>query len=566
MTHPTRTMRKTSPLLAVVLLFALAAEARAGSFHTYSCRTPSGATAPTEGWSSTLASPSMEIRNSCAAGGELKVNFAGSVPAGAIAGWRYTVPETLGIGRVRLWRSGGAAGKSASGGLPYWLISRRDTLFPRDAIEVCGQDPATENCVSRGDGFNALSDQNVKVFEGLGAPTFWATVQCGGENQCDPGGSLPAAFLNIHAADVELLDSASPTVASTTGDLLDPGPVSGRRMIGAELKDIGSGVHSIDLEVDGNKVASSTVTACAASETAADGTRAFTQRIPCPASASASIEFDTTTVTDGEHRVRLVGEDAAGNRTSIVERTITVYNTPATPVDAQGITGAVNPFAQPGHLPNGSGAAEGLKPRLRILSGSRERVSTSGPRRTIRLSASLATPTGQPVAGARLAVVSKVSGRTPEQLTGFQTTDDSGRVTFTLPAGPTRTLRLAYYAFSDSRTFTLSPAVVALARTTITMRVSPRRLRAGQLVRITGSVSRDGMPAGGIDAILQGYQKGLGWRTFRSPKVDARTARFETRYRVRYSANRLRFRIVVRSQEGYPYATSIGPSASVRVR
>ncbi len=555
--------------LAMVGAFAaMATSAFAGSFHVYSCRTPAGATAPTDGWSSSLVTPQSSIRNTCANGGEFHVELVGSVAPGTVAGWRFTASDATVVGRVRLWRSGGAAGRYASGGVPLWLISRPGTeIAPGSTVDVCGQDPVVGSCVSRGDGFNALSDQNVITFDGQGASTFWGSVQCIGGGRCEGVGPLPDAFLNLHAADIELREDSLPTATGTpSGDLIADGPVSGKRSVSATLKDAGSGVYSLDVEVDGRRVAGVVAPGCASAEAAADGTRAFTRRQPCPLAADLRVELDTATLADGERDVRVVAADAAGNRTTVSERKVTVYNTPATPLDPQGVARARNPFAAPGHLANGSDAAEGLKPIVRILTRGKQRATTLGPRRPLRVVGSLTTSAGLPVVGARLAVVSKVSGRQAEQLEASQTTDASGKVSFLLPPGPTRTIRLAYYAFSDSRTFTQSAAVTALARTSLALRVNPSKVRAGQLVSLSGSVTKEGLPTRGVIAVMQGYQAGLGWRTFRTVRVSGTSGRYVTRYRLRYSSNKLKFRVVVRNQEGYPYATTVSRSYSVRVR
>ena len=562
-------LRRTAGLIVLLAAMSVTADtALAGTYHVYSCRTPAGGTAPTDGWSSSLSTTLSRMRNTCDAGGEMAVELAGAVPLGTVAGWRFTAPDNVSIGRVRLWRSGGAVGMYQSGGLPYWLISRPGTVHAAGStIEVCGQDPSVGSCVSRGDGFRAMSDQNVVDFDAAGAPTFWATVQCGGVGPCDGTAPLPDAFLNVHAADVQLRDDAAPrTDGPVAGDLLVDGAVSGTRTVTAPLADVGSGIYGLDIEVDGRRVAGAVSSTCAQAQTAADGTRAFTQRKPCPPIATLKADIDTATLADGDRAVRVVAQDAAGNRIVVAQRTITVYNTPPTPLDAQGVARASNPFAQPGHLPNGAGAAEGIKPVLRILTRKGPRTSTLGPRRTVQLTGSLTTPAGQPIVGARLAVVSKVSGRQPEQLDGYHVTDANGYMSFSLPPGPTRTVRLAYYAFSDSRTFTQSAAVTALARTALTLRVGPRRVRAGQLVTLTGGVSREGLPQRGVIAVLQGYQAGLGWRTFRTVRISGTSGRYSTRYRIRYSSNRLKFRVVVRNQEGYPYATTVSRSYAVSVR
>jgi hypothetical protein len=166
---------------------SLAADtAGAGTYHVYSCRTPAGGTAPTDGWSSslstTLVAHAQHLRRGRRDGGRARR----AVPLGTVAGWRFTAPDNVSIGRVRLWRSGGAVGMYQSGGLPYWLISRPGAVHAAgSSVEVCGQDPSVGSCVSRGDGFRAMSDQNIVDFDAAAPRRSGATVQCGGVGPCD---------------------------------------------------------------------------------------------------------------------------------------------------------------------------------------------------------------------------------------------------------------------------------------------------------------------------------------------------------------------------------------------
>jgi hypothetical protein len=65
--------------------------------------------------------------------------------------------------------------------------------------------------------------------------------------------------------------------------------------------------------------------------------------------------------------------------------------------------------------------------------------------------------------------------------------------------------------------------------------------------------------------VLQGYQAGLGWRTFRTVRISAPPALLDP---VSHPLQQqpLKFRVVVRNQEGYPYATTVSRSYAVRVR
>lgn len=57
--------------LLVGLWLAPVAAAGAGEYHVYSCRTPTGSTAPTDGWSGSITGSWNYDPNSCASGGSL---------------------------------------------------------------------------------------------------------------------------------------------------------------------------------------------------------------------------------------------------------------------------------------------------------------------------------------------------------------------------------------------------------------------------------------------------------------------------------------------------------------
>jgi hypothetical protein len=86
---------RLTPALILGLSLALAAPAHAGKYHVYSCRTPSGATAPTSGWSGSLNGSWMYDIDSCASGWSLTAALDGAVEHGANvsdAAWTFSAP------------------------------------------------------------------------------------------------------------------------------------------------------------------------------------------------------------------------------------------------------------------------------------------------------------------------------------------------------------------------------------------------------------------------------------------------------------------------------------------
>src|SRR5580700_6007173 len=81
--------RRTARLGAVVVVLAAAASgaaavpstAAAGQFHVYSCRTPSGESAPTDGWSGSVTGTASIVEDTCSqAGGALMAGLPAETP------------------------------------------------------------------------------------------------------------------------------------------------------------------------------------------------------------------------------------------------------------------------------------------------------------------------------------------------------------------------------------------------------------------------------------------------------------------------------------------------------
>ena len=109
------------PAVAVALMAAAAAvpgSARAGEYHVYSCRTPSGESAPADGWSGSKTGTATLAEDTCSQpGGALIAALRDQTARTAnadVATWAFTAPpdttlaggDALARGR-RGWRRGG---------------------------------------------------------------------------------------------------------------------------------------------------------------------------------------------------------------------------------------------------------------------------------------------------------------------------------------------------------------------------------------------------------------------------------------------------------------------------
>src|SRR4029077_12812173 len=117
-------------------------------------------------------------------------------------------------------------------------------------------------------------------------------------------------------------------------------------------------------------------------------------------------------------------------------------------------------------------------------------------------------------------------------------TGSDGRFVYVLPAGPSRDVRFTYFAFSDSRAVELSNVVHVAALAPLTIRADHQRVTGARVVRLTGRVgARTGIPRAGLLVTLQGFQRGYGWRTFRTVHTDPH-GRWHTSYRFRSTHGR----------------------------
>jgi hypothetical protein len=228
--------------------------------------------------------------------------------------------------------------------------------------------------------------------------------------------------------------------------------------------------------------------------------------------------------------------------------------------------GLANPLATTGgHVANGTSPAG--RPRLtlafRLASGATTTRVRSPRGRRWTLAGRLLDGAGHGIGGARLAVAEQVAGRRWTAHGAVRTGAD-GRFAFALPPGPSRALKVAYYPFSDSRTFTASNVATEDALAPMTIGAAPRRVAAGGAVRLSGRVGGEALPRGGLLVTLQGWQAGWGWRTFRTVRTT-RAGAWSTRYRFRLPHGRFAFRALVPRQGAFPFASSRSPAVTVTV-
>src|SRR5262249_55912433 len=260
---------------------------------------------------------------------------------------------------------------------------------------------------------------------------------------------------------------------------------------------------------------------------------------PCPLSVRASVSIDTAMVPEGSHLIGVYLEDAAGNRTPL-----------ATPAQRDVIRrGAVN---------GGNGGDGAVLTRT-----GRYRVTTSFAKRRPLLRGTL-TRGGAPVTDAVLDVLGETSVRGAAARKIAETrTDAQGRYSIRAPGGPSRTLRVAYRAYTADAGYATQTSVLQRVRARVTLIARTRHVALRGTARFSGAVRGGYVPRRGELVELQAVGAGR-WRTFATGRTN-RKGRYTARYSFKHitSPRTYRFRARSRYEPGYPFL--LGISSSVRV-
>jgi hypothetical protein len=316
---------------------------------------------------------------------------------------------------------------------------------------------------------------------------------------------------------VDLDDGLAP-VLGLGGSLLGPGSRRGAQQLGTVASDAGGGVRRIVAQVNGEPLDAATA-GCAL----ANGVGLLLR--PCPAQGSLAIPAATGSepFRQGPNEVRVCALDLARvdpNRTCRSERV----------------------------------RVDNLCP-LSSVAGSRLRAHISGPAKLesnerAAVVGRLADADGTDVAGARVCVAARTRLRaTTERVVRTPLTDERGRFRVRLPAGPSREVRVAHWATSESA---LERYLHLRVRARPLLRIRPGRpLHNGESARFR--VRLPGPSAGHRRVVLQANAGGR-WIPVRNGHTDG-GGRWRTSHRFRSTTGTrtYRFRALVPRQRGYPY-------------
>ncbi len=552
-----RTVAATAALLLALVLM-LPARALAGTFHVYSCRTPTGESAPTDGWSGFSAGAKSHALDTCSSPNGALISALDDrtqrLANVDIATWSLGLPSGEALAGATLWRAGDAdGGFNTNGGYEYTIAGPGQTSYFESCI-------AFANCEhGKGDVSQPLSPNNkIPVLSPHLGQHLYVSATCEGNpgEACPEGAGDPnhyAAVIYLYAADLTLEQTAAPSASNVGGELASASTITGTSDLTFNAGDPGAGVYQAVISVDGQVVRSTVVNEnggrCRNVGQTSDGTAAFLYLQPCPASASANVSLDTTKIANGAHHVVVEVTDAAGNSTPVIDRQLIVYNPPA--------PGAPGPA-------NGTNASSSATLAVRWKSTVRSHLGSSfGVAHTI--TGRLTTASNLPIAGARIELLATPSMTGARTLTmTAPTTDADGRFTVQLARGvSSSTLRFLYRAHFGDPIPAASGALTLAVRTGIAMTIAPRIASAGSSIHFHGRLLGGPVPGEGKQIVLEARSPGGPWIEFRVVRTNARGA-FRAAYRFRFPGPaRYLFRARSEPESDYPFAA--GASATVAV-
>jgi hypothetical protein len=333
--------------------------------------------------------------------------------------------------------------------------------------------------------------------------------------------------------------------------------------LGLNAADVGGGVFRAIIDADGADALA--IPLGGPRQTCRDldpdpGLNGFDAAQPCPLRIdNGSLDVDTSKLPQGRHVVRVLLEDAAGNRTPIfgpVTRNITSSE-------------AIGPGSDPAlrGAANGDGASD--LARLTAHWGRRGSrtllVSRFGRAHVVR--GRLRTADGAPIANAAIDMVSKttaVNARELAKRAGPRTGAD-GAWRIALPEGvSSRDVTFRYRSHVNDTIAAATAGVRLRVRAGLHLTIHPRRARRGQAIHFRGRLLGGPLPRGGKQVVLMARASRGGWVRFNVVRTDG-GGRFRAVYRFRQAgATVFRFRALSLSEAAYPYLA--GGSNVVKVR
>jgi hypothetical protein len=388
-------------------------------------------------------------------------------------------------------------------------------------------------------------------------PAHWFEFRVTCLDQCAPG----QAIARVVKAWFDV-DDPSPPTGGLVGSATDAQTWSGVVRFGLNAVDVGAGLYRAVVEVDGADALAlplGDVGGTCKDIGPSPDVNEFAAARPCPLRIDGGgLDVDAGKLPQGRHVVRVMLEDAAGNRMAI-------FGPLVRNIAANGAIGPGSDLALRGAA-NGEGASDQatLTAHWGRKGGRTLLVSPFGRSHVVR--GRLRGLDGAPISGAAIDVVSKttaVNARELAKASGPRTRGD-GSWFLVLPRGvSSRDLSLRYRSHVNDTIPAATAGVRLRVRAGLRLTIHPRVARRGQAIRFAGRLLGAPLPRGGKQVVLMARASRGGWVRFNVVRTGAH-GRFRTTYRFQQPGTaRYRFRALSLAEAAYPYLA--GGSNVVRV-
>jgi hypothetical protein len=517
---------------AVFACAILAASASAASYSVYACAGPSGEALPNTTWFPRLSDPShsaaFTFGSSCA---DLSVTAAaGTALAGAeSAGFAFDAPGGTSIAGYLLRRSAGVAFSSSSSNPGLSAGIRRTVSSGNTYAGECSA--VTTACTIAESGTQSA---------GLDASSLQLGVECAQLSPACAAGKLSTLRAKLVEARVDLKDANTPTLSLTGGTLTDPNETSASRTLSVLAKDLGGGIRSVKLTIDGVEITS------AASGGAC--TEPYTVTVPCPINVPVTFPVAVASYGNGVHTAVVSATDAAGNVGTLTPINFTLG------AAGNGVVGS------------GSGSTGTPVVTIPSLVTSKSLIDGTASR-SVSVGGFLLTTSGDPIVGATLDVSSVNLGGSDSTSTalGSVVTGVDGSFNYKLKPSGAQRITFAYRPRAGANQ-TASASTIVRERIALTAKGSSSVLSYGGKLTISGRLGGAGAAAGGAPVEIQ-VAAGKKWIA-----VDSVSTSKSGKYKWQHRFKRVtrptlfRFRAVVRGSKTWPWATKASSSVKVLVR
>jgi len=526
----------------------MASAAEAGEWAQRSCSW-TGESLGIEGWEGLefldYKDPDPTARNTCIEAGGLDSGLWSSADGqygddeGAGEAWRYKAPEESTIAGGKL-----DVKLIAIHGLATVVVTAKSglsTLARCDSKEGCKERVETVPITASG---TELYESAVCQLSGPSCP-----------HELD-------AEAGISSAEIVLETNAVPAVSAAGfhGTLLND-PTSGKGTLSFTATDPGPGVYQVRVLIDGAQAWAGTPNLNAGRcvvQGLAEGARAFDSAQPCPHEAPVSAEVATTGLADGQHKLTVEVEDAAGNTATVYSNDITTLNHPVS---------TAAPLLSP---PPARGPANGTPASANATLTGQWKGQTASRLKSVygrshEITGKLTTTTATPIADALIEV-----SQTPASLNAKTTsltsahTNTQGNFLINLPPStPSTSIQLVYRSHLGDPTPVATRTLTLQLPASIQLAVSPHITSVNHTIVLRGKLAGP-IPPGGKKVLFEARVPGGSWIEFHNATVDSH-GRFRATHHFTFPGPlRYQFRVVCEREADFPFLA--GNSNVVHVR